>query len=310
MKTPTTSDDVTNKIKSYCSLFGKPSIIFSDNGPHYSGNAFQRFTKDWGIQHITSSPTYSQSNGFIERQIGHIKPLLQKCIRNNEDINVTLLNIRATPIDHKLKSPAELMFERPIVTLLPSRHGLGKESDREALSARRDEMITQDNERSEKAVLSPLYPGQLVRVLSQKNNRWFPGTIIKQHNTPNSYTVRSNNRTIRRNRHHLREAVPTPKSNSVSVTPTHLPQSTPQTPVRPSMTAEPASITPKQLFRSNDAKSVTATFAEPPGDIIGPTKSPKPKVKEKQINTNDVPSNNTIRTSRSGRILNVNPKYV
>ena len=118
MITPITSENVANQIKKHCSVFGKPHTIYSDNGPHYVGNAFKTFVKDWGICHISSSPTYSQSNGYIERQVGYIKPLIAKSISNNQDISITLLNIRATPIDHKLKSPAELLLDRPIVTLL------------------------------------------------------------------------------------------------------------------------------------------------------------------------------------------------
>ena len=41
-------------------------------------------------------------------------------MRSGGDINLALLNIRATPLDAKLPSPAEMMFGRPITTTLPS----------------------------------------------------------------------------------------------------------------------------------------------------------------------------------------------
>lgn len=49
----------------------------------------------------------------------------------------------AKPVDHTLKPPVEMLFERPIVTLL--RHSLGHESYRDALGSRKEAMITQDN---------------------------------------------------------------------------------------------------------------------------------------------------------------------
>ena len=200
---PVNSAAVTSIIKRYCGIFGKPQIIYSDNGPQYAGEAFKKFVNEWAIQHVTSSPTYAQSNGFVERQIGYIKPLLEKAIKSKQDIDITLLNIRATPIDSKLASPAELLLGAPIATLLPSRLEVGKEGDRDQLQQRSARMISEDGEKS---TLPPLIPGQFVRIQSHRNNKWFPGVVIKPHSSPRSYLLRSNGRVIRRNRVHIREA--------------------------------------------------------------------------------------------------------
>ena len=80
----------------------------SDNGPQYQG-IYNQFCAEWGIQHTTTSPRYSQSNGFIERQIRYLKPIIKKCLKSDGNINLALLNVRATPLD-TLLSPAELMF--------------------------------------------------------------------------------------------------------------------------------------------------------------------------------------------------------
>ena len=45
---------------------GIPEIIQSDNGSQYSSSEFRRFAKQYGFKHITSSPHFAQSNGFIE----------------------------------------------------------------------------------------------------------------------------------------------------------------------------------------------------------------------------------------------------
>ena len=47
------------------SLFGTPTHVFTDNGPQFSAPAFEHFSKTWEFTHITSSPYYPQSNGFI-----------------------------------------------------------------------------------------------------------------------------------------------------------------------------------------------------------------------------------------------------
>ena len=75
---PVTSAAVTRFIAEAVSIFGVPEQIRSDNGPQYSGESFKRFCKEYGISHITSSPHYPQSNGFIERQIGWLKPIIKK----------------------------------------------------------------------------------------------------------------------------------------------------------------------------------------------------------------------------------------
>ena len=49
LSSPVSSKQITEKIKSYCSMFGKPSVILSDNGPQYTGEAFKNFMKSWAL---------------------------------------------------------------------------------------------------------------------------------------------------------------------------------------------------------------------------------------------------------------------
>ena len=58
------------------SQFGMPLCFLSDNGPPFSSEPFSSFLTSLGIEYITSSPLYPQSNGFIERQIKTIKTAL------------------------------------------------------------------------------------------------------------------------------------------------------------------------------------------------------------------------------------------
>ena len=101
----TTSTAVVIMIKQLFSECGIPQRIVSDNGPQYSGAAFQEFVKLWGIEHVTSSPRYPMSNGMAERAIRTIKLTLSKAKRSGSDVYMAMLSLRSTPISGKLPSP-------------------------------------------------------------------------------------------------------------------------------------------------------------------------------------------------------------
>ena len=56
--------------------------------------------------HVTSSPHYPRSNGFIESQVKIVKRTLEKVAKDNGDPHLALLYLRSTPVDSKLPSPA------------------------------------------------------------------------------------------------------------------------------------------------------------------------------------------------------------
>jgi transposase InsO family protein len=68
-----TSLNTINAIKSYFSRHGIPEIIRSDGGTQYTPEEFQKFLKEWHIEHIISSPTNAQLNGIVERHIQTVK---------------------------------------------------------------------------------------------------------------------------------------------------------------------------------------------------------------------------------------------
>ena len=85
--------------------------------PLHNRQAFNTFTEKLGITHVTSSPHYVRSNGLAERYVRYIKGTLKK----PSDMQLALLNIRATPVDAKPPSPADMLLGRPLATLLTSR---------------------------------------------------------------------------------------------------------------------------------------------------------------------------------------------
>jgi len=204
----TTSHTITTEMSRICSMFGRPTEIVSDNGTQYTGAPFQDFCRRWGITHITSSPRYPQSNGFIERMVGTVKPIIKKCLQAGQDIHIALLNLRATPIDGQLPSPASMMFGRPAQTLLPSYHKTSSTclGYRSHLETRKGLMKKRYDSRSLPADLSDLPPGQPVRVLDPQTVTWQCGTVIEKLNfPPRSYIVETaRGARLRRNRGHLR----------------------------------------------------------------------------------------------------------
>ena len=202
---PVSSHAVAKKLQMYVSLFGRVDEIFTDNGPQYTGQAFKEFVKDWGIKHVTSSPHYPKSNGFIERHVRHIKSIVKKSVEQKDNLQMALLQARATPIDSKLPSPAELMFGRPVATLLPSRADPGREEHRLYLEQRTADM-REHHDRSCRRELPPLCPGQHVTVMDKDRGTWHPAVVVQKCTEPRSYVVQTpNGNQVRRCRSHLRE---------------------------------------------------------------------------------------------------------
>lgn len=109
---------VVDLTKQIFSEHGIPEIVRSDNGPHFQGH-YKSFSEEYGFEHVTSSPHYPRSNGFIESQVKIVKKTFQKAKKSNTDPNIALLCLRSTPIDGQLPSPAELLFGRQVRDDLP-----------------------------------------------------------------------------------------------------------------------------------------------------------------------------------------------
>jgi len=75
-----------NHMKSIFAEHGILSHLLTDNGPQNNCREFHQFTESYGVEHITSSPLYPQSNGFAERMVQPIvKDTLRKCDEEGED---------------------------------------------------------------------------------------------------------------------------------------------------------------------------------------------------------------------------------
>ena len=116
----TTLKEVIPKLKAHFSRFGIPDQLNTDNGPQYSSSEFKKLSKESGLVHKTSSPGYPQSNGLTERAVQTAKGMLDKYKCDGTDPHVALLNLKNTPRDRMLRSPAQLLQARRLKSKLPT----------------------------------------------------------------------------------------------------------------------------------------------------------------------------------------------
>ena len=116
----TTFKVLVQEMKAVFAELGVPNVIVSDGGPQYTLEEFKDSTKQWQIEHRVSSPSNPHSNGMVERCVQTMKATLIKTMEEGEDVDLTLLTYKTTPLSHRLPSPAELLNSRKYKTLLPT----------------------------------------------------------------------------------------------------------------------------------------------------------------------------------------------
>ena len=164
-----------------------------DNGPQYGSTQFTEFCTSWGITHETSSPHYPQSNGFTEACVKSMKHALQCTKYSGTNPQLTLLTLRATPINVKLLSPAELLYQCQIRTTIPARIC---NTDLAALQIQEWIDVCSDASKSQAdkwcKSLAPLSAGQPVAMYDTICKIWIPATVV--HVLPkDSYEVCTSN---------------------------------------------------------------------------------------------------------------------
>ena len=175
---------------SECSIL---EVLCSDNGPQYASAQFANFCISWGISHETSSPPYPQSNGFAKVCIKSIKRALQQAKYSSANPQLTLLVLQATPIDTKLPSPAELLYQHWLRTTIPA-----KICNNDPSAIQVHELINTCSEAAKlqadkcSKTLLPLYASQPVAMYDTLQKIWVPATVIRV--LPgNSYQVCTSN---------------------------------------------------------------------------------------------------------------------
>ena len=208
IKGKVTSDVIVSKMSEVFAENGSPDRVVSDNGGHYTSQTFRNFATEWDFDHVTSSPHFPQSNGFIERQVQTVKNTLKKAAMTRSNPQKALLALRSTPIDSHLPSPAEMLNARKYKSNLPviirNEHWSRDEIRRRLAERQEIQRINHDKRGTQP--LTPLVAGQDVRVRDFQTKTWQPAKVITTDVHPRSYNVLTpTGNVLRRNRRHLRE---------------------------------------------------------------------------------------------------------
>ncbi|GBM17591.1 Uncharacterized protein K02A2.6 [Araneus ventricosus] len=107
-------------IKSIFARHGIPLELISDGGPPFNSRDFDCFAKSWKFKHVKVSAKYPKSNGQVEKIIQIVKQIFRKTLADSKDPYLALLLYRATPVLGSIYSPADLLMNRKLSTVLPS----------------------------------------------------------------------------------------------------------------------------------------------------------------------------------------------
>ena len=83
MKT-TSGDEIEEKLTTWCTTFGVPKTVVSDNGPNLVSKNLQRFFESYGVKRLTSPPFNPRSNGLAEICVKTVKTKLKAAIESNQ----------------------------------------------------------------------------------------------------------------------------------------------------------------------------------------------------------------------------------
>ena len=163
----TTVSATTKTLKQVCSEFGVPHTVMTDNGPPFSSKEFLAFANQYHLNHITCSPRYPQSNGFIEHMVQTVKQSMRMCAAAGHDPHPLL--------------PAELLNGQKYRALLPTRTPIRSPLSqvvREQMVKDKEKMCKHHNKTARNLPSFPQNQKVYVQVHPQCN-RWTPATVTK-----------------------------------------------------------------------------------------------------------------------------------
>ena len=197
----TSSKAVISYLKTVFARHGIPCELFSDNGPQFSSCEFAAFARDWGFQHLTSSPTYPKSNGLAETSVKTVKNMMKKA-KDRDDFQKSLLIYRSAPLLNGL-SPAQMLMGRRIRSNLPVNEDLlTPKGAHKIRKAKEEQKVKQRHLHDRTAKHLPLLkPGDVVRLRDISTGTWRQQGRVEKEVAPRSYRIQTENGlSLRRNR--------------------------------------------------------------------------------------------------------------
>ena len=167
--------------------YGPPMSLATDNGLPFASDELTEFLMHHHTAHHTSSPHFTRSNGFIERQVRTIKTILNTALPANKPLASVLLDLRSTPIGPNMPAQCEILHNRTIQQPGRPSQPINMEKVRNFLISKRQAQCDQFNKAHGVQALPELPPGQEVLFNSPADNEYIPGTIIEKAPVPQSY---------------------------------------------------------------------------------------------------------------------------
>ena len=199
-----TAETVIHKLTQLFSQYRVPNTISTDNGPPFNSEPFTKFLIEQIVDHITSSPHYPKSNGFIERQVKTMKTVLATATAPRKTLDDILLSLRSTPIGPNLPSHREILHNCMEKRLGQAPQAVDYEEIRNYLL---DKKSTQKRYHDQGHNINPLpelKPGQKILFLSLKDeNQYMEETVTSKASTPRSYYLESQGKQYHHNQQHI-----------------------------------------------------------------------------------------------------------
>ena len=112
------------ELRCHFTTFGISSELSSDGGPEYTASATQKFLKEWKVNFRLSSAYFPHSNQRAEVGVRTAKRMLRENITPGGSLDTNkflraLLTHRNTPDRDTGRSPAQVIFGRPIKDFFP-----------------------------------------------------------------------------------------------------------------------------------------------------------------------------------------------
>ena len=247
----TTTHLITTLLKAFCRT-GAPDIVWSDQGPQFTSKLFQDFSKEWGFQHITSSPMYPQSNGKAEATVKSMKKLIQaswtRGAVDERKLTRAILQYRNTPSQRDRLSPAQKLFGHPIQDTIPAHRRAfasqwqlsAEEAEKRAINYK--EQVEHYYNQHARA-LPEIHVGSNVAIQNTTTKRWEIYGIVTAIGPHRRYDVKTaSGHVLVRNCRYLRRLVP--------LTPPGVTAGTPQPPQTENPESSTTHPSPPPLRRS------------------------------------------------------------
>ena len=197
-----TSSDIIRCLNEIFSRHGYPQTLIADNMP-YNSREMRKYAMQYGINIITTSPTYSQANGLAEKAVHIVKNLLRKECNLNEG----LMEYRNTPISNFPYSPNQMLFSRQIRTRVPVHPSVLVPQvchDIPELLEKRQAKYKEFYDRQGSKQLPQLKEGDSVRFKKPSDKHLSRAVVTEKLETPRSFIVTDETgREYRRNRRHI-----------------------------------------------------------------------------------------------------------